>query len=108
MYAAQLAVDDAALDAGAPAVAAGLLVTAELAYWSLEERERIPSEPGGALRHAAFVALLGTGALLVGSVLLVLVDGVHARGLTVDLAGAVAAAAVLFAIALGARQRPRG
>ena len=38
LYAAQLAVDDASLDAGAPFFAVGVLVTAELGYWSLEER----------------------------------------------------------------------
>ncbi|MDH5279685.1 MAG: hypothetical protein OEW52_00895, partial [Thermoleophilia bacterium] len=55
LYAAQLAIDDAALDTASPAYAAGLLVTAELAYWSLEERDYIQGEPGASLRHAAFV-----------------------------------------------------
>ena len=41
LYAAQLAVDDVPLDVAAPAFAAGLLVGAELAYWSLDERERL-------------------------------------------------------------------
>jgi len=105
LYAAQLAIDDAALDTASPAYAAGLLVTAELAYWSLEERDYIQGEPGASLRHAAFVAALGVATLLVASLLLVLVDTVRTRGLAVDLVGAAAAA--LFAIVLVARGQGR-
>ena len=107
LYAAQLAIDDAPLDTASPAFAAGLLVTAELAYWSLEERDHVQGEPGAGLRHAAFVAGLGVAALLVASVLLVLVDAVHTKGLTVDLLGAAAAAATMFAIVLVARGHGR-
>jgi fucose 4-O-acetylase-like acetyltransferase len=103
LYAAQLAIDDAALDTTSPAFAAGLLVTAELAYWSLEERDHIRGEPGAGLRHVAFVAALGVATLLVASVLLAVADAVRTKGLAVDLLGAVAAAAALFAIVLVAR-----
>jgi hypothetical protein len=107
VYATQLAIDDAALDSAAPAFAAGLLMTAELAYWSLEERERVHGEAGAGLRHAAFVAGLGVATLLVASVLLVFVDAVRTKGLAVDLLGAAAAAAALFAIVLVARGHGR-
>jgi fucose 4-O-acetylase-like acetyltransferase len=107
LYAAQLAIDDAALDTTSPAFAAGLLVTAELAYWSLEERDHIRGEPGAGLRHAAFVAALGVATLLVASVLLAVADAVRTKGLAVDLLGAVAAAAALFAIVLFARGHGR-
>ena len=103
VYAIQLAIDDAGLDGAAPVFAAGLLVTAELAYWSLEESERVPGDAGDGLRHAAVVAALGVGALLVASVLLSLVDAVSTRGLAVDLLGAAAAAAALFAVVFVAR-----
>jgi len=102
LYGAQLAIDDAALDGSSPAYAAGLLVTAELAYWSLERREPVQGEPGEDFRHAAVVALLGVAALLVASVLLAFVDAVRTNGLAVDLLGAAAAAAALFAIVLAA------
>lgn len=105
LYGAQLAVDDAALDAAAPLVAAGLLVTAELAYWSLEEREGVRADPGEALRRLAFVAVLALGALLVAAVLLALVDAVRAGGLAVDLVGALSAATALIAAVLFARRR---
>ena len=103
VYAAQLAIDDAGLDSAAPVFAAGVLVTAELAYWSLEERERVRGDAGDGLRHAAFVAGLGVAALLVASVLLALVDAISTRGLAVDLLGAAAAAAALFAVVIVAR-----
>lgn len=107
LYGVQLAVDDVALDGVAAIVAAGLLVTAELAYWSLEERERVKLEPGESLRRLAFVALLGLGALAVAALLLALVDAAGTSGLAVDLAGAAAAATALIAIVLAARRRER-
>lgn len=106
-YAGQLAVDDGQLDAAAPLVAAGLLVAGELAYWSLEERERVPGDPGEGLRRMAYVAALGVGVLLVGALLLALVDVIHVRGLAFDVAGACAAATALAVILLVARGRER-
>ena len=105
IYAAQLAVDDAPLDEASPVFAAGFLVTAELAFWSLEERERVQAEPGESLRHAAFVAALGVGALFAAFGLLVLVDAVRTGGLAVDVVGATAAAAALLAVVLVARKQ---
>jgi hypothetical protein len=106
-YAGRLAVDNAPLDGAAPLVAACLLVTAELAYWSLEERDRAADDPGLGLRRLAFVAALGVGALVVGALLLALVDTVHARGLALDVVGAFAAAAALAVILLAASGRSR-
>jgi len=102
-YAVQLAIDDAPLDAATPVLAAGFLLTAELAYWSLEERQGVRVERGELLRRIAFVALLALAALVVAAVLLAVVDAVRVRGLAVDLVGTVAAAAVLFAVLLAAR-----
>ncbi len=103
LYGAQLALDDSALDGASPFFAAGLLVAAELAYWSLEEQGSVRADPGESLRRAAFVALLALGTLLGGSLLLVLTDGVRAGGLAVDLLGAIAAGAVLLVVLLGHR-----
>ena len=104
LYAAGLRVDEATLDGASPMFAAGLYVTAELGYWSLEEREGAKGEPGDGLRHLAFVAALGLAALFVASALLVLVDTVRAGGLVLDVLGAAAAAAVLLAVVLLARR----
>jgi hypothetical protein len=102
-YAAQLAIDDEGLDGGVPVVAAGLLVAAELAYWSLEERDRVQGDGGERLRHVVFVAALALGALIVAAALLALVAAVRTTGLAVDIVGAAAAAVALFAIVIAAR-----
>jgi hypothetical protein len=105
LYGAELAIEEAALDAATPLVAAGLVVAAELGYWSLEEREPVRAEPGEALRRLAFVAILALGALLVTAVLLALVDAVRARGLALDLLGAAAAAGAVLAVVVLARRQ---
>lgn len=105
-YATHLGIDDAPLDVKAPLVGAGLFVTAELAYWSLEERGRVNGDPGDALRRLGVVAILGLVALGSGGVLLAAADATRTRGLAIDLIGAAAAAAALFVVVMVAR-RPR-
>ncbi len=107
MYAAELAIADAPLDPATPGMAVVLLLTAELAYWSLDERHRAPGEPGEGPRRAAFVALVGVAAALVAAALLAVVDEVRARSLAVDVVGALAAAAVLAAVLMIARAQER-
>ncbi|HUG65950.1 MAG TPA: hypothetical protein VMK83_12090 [Gaiellaceae bacterium] len=107
LYGAELAIADEPLDVAAPAVAGALLLSVELAYWSLEERGRWKSDPGENLRRGAFVALLCVAALLVSALLLALVDTVRARGLALDLLGATAAAAVLVTVLVAARRQVR-
>jgi len=103
-YATHLATDDPALDARAPLVAAGLLVTAELAYWSLEERGTIGTDPGESLRHVGVVTLLALGGLVAGSALLAVADIARTDGVAVDLLGATAAAGALLVVVLHARR----
>ena len=105
LYAAELAIADAPLDVAAPAVAAGLLLCTELGYWSLEERTRWLGEVGDGLRRAVFVALLGVAAFRVAATLLALVDAVRARGLALDLIGALAAVTVLATVLVVARSQ---
>ncbi len=104
LYGTQLAVDDAPLDGLAVLLAAGFVVTAELGYWSLDEREAVKAEPGADLRRIAFVSALALLALLVAVLLLAIVEGVRAGGLAVDLLGAVAAGAVLLLVVVIARR----
>jgi hypothetical protein len=108
LYAAELAIDDAPLDAATTGMAAALLMAAELAYWSLDERYPISGDPGDGLRRAAFVAVTGVGAAAVAALLLALVDAIRTRSLAVDLIGAVAAVAVLVTILLAARRQAAG
>jgi hypothetical protein len=103
LYGTELAISEAPLDVAAAAVAAGLLLSAELAYWSGEERTRWHGDAGDGLRHAAVVALLAVGALVVAAALLALVDAVRARGLALDLLGAIAAVTVLATLLAAAR-----
>jgi len=103
-YAVHFALDDPTLDTHAPVVAAGLLLAAELAYWSLEQLQRVRTESREQLRHLAVVAALGLGGLFVGAVLLAVADVVRTRGLAVDLFGAVAAASALLLLVLIARR----
>ncbi len=103
-YATHLAVDDLTLDARAPLIAVGLLVTAELAYWSLEERGAIRVDPGESLRHLGLVTLLALGGLVAGSALLAVADLARTEGLAIDLLGAAAAAGALLVVVLYARR----
>lgn len=103
-YAVYLVVDDVPLDPSAPVLAAGLFMSAELAYWSLEERESFRGEPGETLRRIAVLAGLGAAALLASGALLALADIAATRGLAIDLVGATAAAAVLGLVTVYARR----
>lgn len=105
-YAVELAIDDTPLDVAAPVVAVGLLLAAELAYWSLDERSHTVGDPGEGLRRAALVATGAAGALVVASGLLALVDEIRGRGLALDLVGAIAAVAVVVTVLAAARNQP--
>lgn len=105
VYATHLGLDDPALDARAPFFGVGLLVCAWLAYWSLEERQRVPAEPGESLRHLGFVALVALVSVVLSSGLFALADVLRTRGLAVDVLGAVAAASALLVVVLAARRQ---
>jgi hypothetical protein len=108
-YAAELAIDDAPLDLAAPAVAVGVFLTAELAYWSLDEQDRSTGDAGLGLRRFGLVAAGALVIFVVSSGLLVVVDEVRARGLALDLVGALAAVGVLVAVlATGRSQSSSG
>jgi hypothetical protein len=105
-YALVLSVEGSALDTRAAVVAAGLLVAAELAYWSLELRAEITDEPGSYARRLAVLALLALGALVLAGGLLAVVDLAGREGLAVEIAGAAAAfAAVVLLWSLARRDQ---
>lgn len=106
-YAVQLGVDDAPLDVKAPLLGAGLLLTAELAYWSLEERSVLRSDRGESLRRVGVLAVLGLAALAAGGVLLGAADLTRLHGLASDLLGATAATAAVLVIFVAGRARAR-
>jgi len=103
-YAVHLAADDPSLDARAALLGAGLLLTAELAYWSLEEQERAAAEPGESFRRLGLLLGLALGALGGGIALLIVADLIRTGGLAIDLLGAAAAAAALLVVVALARR----
>jgi hypothetical protein len=105
-YATHLALDDPALDGKAALLGAGLLLAAELGYWSLEEREHVSDGPGEAFRRLGLLIGLAFAALAAGAALLAFADIARTGGLAVDLVGAAAAASALLVVVLVARRSP--
>jgi hypothetical protein len=103
-YAGSLAIGAGGVDLAAPLVAAGLLLTCELAYWSHDIRTTSPDEPGLRGLHAAWLSLLTLGTLAVGAGLATLVDVARLDGLAVEALGAAAALGVAAVLLLSARR----
>jgi len=106
-YSATLAVQDGALDARAPVIAAALFAAAELGYWSLEVRDAVADEPGAYLRRLGLLAGLALGTLALGQLLLALVDVSERGGIAIEAVGVVAAVAALAIVALARRGATR-
>ena len=103
-YATHLGLDDPSLDASAPLFGAGLLLTAELAYWSLEELDRVASAPGESLRRFGLLVSLAFATLVAAAGLFAVADLARTGGLAIDVLGAAAAAATLVVVVLAARR----
>ncbi len=104
-YVAALGFEIDGIDTRAPLLAALLFVVAELAYWSLELRGTLADEPGTYLRRLALLATLAVATIVGGTVVLVVVERVAARGIAIDLLGAVAAVGAVALLALAAIRR---
>jgi hypothetical protein len=107
-YAAALAVRDAStVDAGAPLVGAGLLVVAELAYWSLERRGPGSEEARLVVSRLAVLGSLALGSVLLGAFVVVVTAAPLGGGLAWDLVGVLAAAGTLAIVYWLSRQDAR-
>ncbi len=106
-YVAALGFEIDGIDTRAPLLAALLFVVAELAYWSLELRGTLADEPGTHLRRVALLATLAVVTIAAGTLVLAVVERVAARGIAIDLAGAVAAVAAIALLTLAATRRVR-
>ena len=104
-YIAALGFEIDGIDTRAPLLAALLFVVAELAYWSLELRGTLADEPGTYLRRVALLATLAVVTIAAGTVMLAVVERVAARGVAIDLAGALAAVGAIALLALAAVRR---
>jgi hypothetical protein len=104
-YVAALGFELDGIDTRAPLLAALLFVVAELAYWSLELRGTLADEPGTYLRRVALLATLALVTIAAGTLVLVVAERVAARGIAIDLLGAVAAVGAVALLALAAVRR---
>jgi hypothetical protein len=98
-YAGSLFLPERGVDRDAPLVAAGFVVLAELAYWTLELRTPLSPEPGMLARRARLVGAAGVGALVVAAIAIVATAIPLGGGLTGDLLGVAAAVAALAVVA---------
>jgi hypothetical protein len=105
-YAAGLLARGEGFDPLAPAYAAGLLLAAECAYWSLESRTT-PETAATLLRRVAIVLGLALGTAAAGSVLLVAAQVRPPGGPLVLGAGVAAAVAAFVLLARFAQPSPR-
>ena len=99
-YASGLAVQDdpGVADGGAPLYGAGLLLVAELGYWSLDLRGPGREERRLLLRRAAALAALAFASVVLGAVVLSLTAVELGGGVVLDAVGVAAAAAALVLI----------
>jgi hypothetical protein len=96
------------LEPAAPLVAGGLLLVAELAYWSLELRGPGREERTVLLRRLVALAVLSVLAVALGSFVVVVTAAPLGGGLAWDVVGVAAAAATLAVVAVLARRDLRG
>ena len=104
-YVAALGFEIDGIDTRAPLLAALLFVVAELAYWSLELRGTLADEPGTYLRRVALLAAMAVATIAGGTVVLVVVERIAARGIAIDLLGAASAVGAIALLALAAIKR---
>jgi hypothetical protein len=103
-YAVALVLTDGDLDARAGFVAAGLLLTGELAFWSAEAR-RWPLEHSAAARaRLAGIVILVLAAATVGTLLVAAGAAVPSGVALVQVAGTLGAIVALLTLALLARR----
>ena len=93
IYVAFVAHDEAHVDGTAPLVSVLLLLCAELAAWSLDERWRMQADAALAWRRGAAVGALALAGLVVSTVVVALSAVPASRGLALTAAGAAAAVA---------------
>lgn len=107
-YAAALAVRGAeSVDPAAPLIGAGLLVLAELAYWSLERRGPGYEEARVVARRLATLGVLALLSLVLGAFIVVVTAAPLGGGLAWDAVGVAAAGATLAIVAWLARAAVR-
>lgn len=95
LYVAALVVRGSPLDTGSAVYGAGLLVAAELSYWSLELRASGRDEAGALARRGTILGGVALASLVLGSALLPLAAAPVGGGILWDGVGVAAASGVL-------------
>jgi hypothetical protein len=103
-YAFALVLADGDLDARAGFVAAGLLLTGELAYWSIEARGWPREDSAAARARVAGIVILALAAATVGTLLVAAGAAAPAGVGFVQAVGVLGAVGALFTLALLARR----
>lgn len=93
-----------ALDQATPIYAAGLLLVAELAYWSLERRVAAWTEEGLLSRRLAHLIGVCSGAAVVSALVLVAAASGGGGGVALEALGAAAAVGTVAVVALLVRR----
>jgi hypothetical protein len=104
--ATRLALGPEAVDEATPLIATGLLLVAELAWWSVEPRVPAWGQLGVLARRLGTLVLTCVAALAVSAVVVVAAGAPVNGGTLLELVGVVAAAAALALVAAVARPRP--
>ena len=89
-----------AIDGRAPLVGAGLVLVAELAYWSLEQQSAVGEESGLQLRRALSILATTFGSAVVAAILLAATSVPLGGSVTWDAFGLAAAAGAVAVLAL--------
>ena len=105
--AVRLARGSEALDSWTPLYAGALLLVAELAWWSSEQRVPAWAEPGAALWRLATVVFACAGGSLVAALVVIAAGLPIHGGFGLELAGVIAATAALAVVAVVARAAVR-
>jgi hypothetical protein len=103
-YAAFLVIRGSTIDAYAPIYGAGLLLVAELAYWSMEHRRASPPHEGLAVRRGTLVLAGCVGAGGVAGLILAMAELSISGGLWLEALGVAAAVGSVALLARLARE----
>ncbi|HET7854866.1 MAG TPA: hypothetical protein VFL41_00255 [Gaiellaceae bacterium] len=102
-YAVFFAAGPSGVDVWTPLYAAGFLLAAELAYWSLEQRVSAWSDPAVLVRRLVLLVACCAGAAAVAAAMIVAAGASVGGGLGLEIVGITAAVAVLALVAGVAR-----
>ena len=104
--AVRLSSGPSSVDAWTPVYAAGFLLAAELAWWSIEPRVAAWSEIEVVVRRAAAIAAVCAGGAVLAGLIVVVAGAPLHGGVALELVGVAAATAAVAVVAAVARSRP--